>query len=99
MPSAVHGGGLGASPTGAVSYMLHLFGTVPGNLARVEESKALGWRFYAGETVGHRLLLPRVRNAVAWLNQNKTDQMRNAIRSMPERLEALVELKGAMTGY
>ena len=45
------------------------------------------------------MLLPRVHNAVAWLNQNKTDQMRNAIRSMPERLEALVELKGAMTGY
>ena len=39
-----------------ISYKLHLFGTVPGNLARVEESKALGWRFYAGETVGHRLL-------------------------------------------
>ena len=99
MPFAVHGGGLGASPTGAASYKLHLFGTVPGNLARVEESKALGWRFFAGESVGHRLLLPRARNAVAWLNQNKTDQMRNAIRSMPERLEALVELKGAMTGY
>ena len=45
------------------------------------------------------MLLPRVRNAVAWLNQNKKGQMWNAIRSMPERLEALVELKGAMAGY
>ena len=41
----------------------------------------------------------RVRNAVAWLNQNQKEAMQNAIRSMPERLEALVEAKGAMTGY
>ena len=49
--------------------------------------------------IGQKAFKTRVRNAVAWLNRNKTEQMRNAIRSMPERLEALVELKGAMTGY
>ena len=44
-------------------------------------------------------LRKRVRNAVDWLNRNYTKSFRKMVRSMPDRIEACLELKGAMTRY
>ena len=41
----------------------------------------------------------RVTNAVAWLNQNKMDDLRSAVLSMPIRMAECEERKGAMTDY
>ena len=49
--------------------------------------------------IAQKAFKTRVRNAVAWVSQTQKEAMQNAIRSMPERLQALVEAKGAMTGY
>ena len=36
---------------------------------------------------------------MVWLNENKEDELTNMVDSMPRRLQALVSLKGARTGY
>lgn len=41
----------------------------------------------------------RVRNAVAWLRNNKAKEMRSCANSMPRRLNKVLDLKGAMTPY
>ena len=43
----------------------------------------------------------RVTNAVAWLNQNKMDDLRSAVLSMPNRMGVAEceEKKGAMTNF
>ena len=51
------------------------------------------------DSIAQEAFKTRVRNAVARLNENQKEAMRNAIRSMPERLQAMVEAKGVMTEY
>ena len=41
----------------------------------------------------------RVRNAVLWLNSSRGAVLKRLISSMPRRVEACVEVKGAMTPY
>ena len=41
----------------------------------------------------------RVRNAVYWVNRNHQKTLRNAVASMPRRLEVVTSGKGAMTPY
>ena len=41
----------------------------------------------------------RVRNAVAWVNANHSAAMKRMLSSMPRRMAAVVEAKGAMTPY
>ena len=41
----------------------------------------------------------RVRNAVAWVNANHNASMKRMVSSMPRRMAAVVEAKGAMTPY
>ena len=41
----------------------------------------------------------RVRNAINWVNENHAEAISKMIRGMPRRLEAVLEVKGAMTKY
>ena len=41
----------------------------------------------------------RVRNAVSWVNANHSAAMTKMVSSMPRRMGAVVEAKGAMTPY
>jgi len=43
--------------------------------------------------------LVRVRNAVLWLNSSRGAVLKRLISSMPRRVEACVEVKGALTPY
>ena len=41
----------------------------------------------------------RVRNAVSWVNANRSAALAKMVSSMPRRMRAVVEAKGAMTPY
>ena len=41
----------------------------------------------------------RAQKAVAWVNKKKMAALQNTVRSMPRRLKAVLDKKGAMTKY
>ena len=48
---------------------------------------------------GEKSFRRRVRNAVHWLNANRSDELGNMVASMPKRIKMCAERKGAMTEY
>ena len=54
---------------------------------------------HPGGWEGEKSFRRRVRNAVCWLNANRSDELGNMVASMPKRMKMCIERKGAMTEY
>ena len=53
----------------------------------------------ADRKVSRKSFRRRVRNAVRWLNANRSEELGNMVESMPKRMKMCIDLKGAMTPY
>ena len=60
--------------------------------SRLATTKRSGWE-------SEKAFRVRVRNAVLWLNSTRGATLKGLIPSMPRRVQACVEVKGAMTPY
>ena len=59
---------------------------------RMESTRPGGWE-------REKPFRARVRNAVAWVNAGRGAALKRMISSMPRRIKACVEAKGALTPY
>ena len=55
-------------------------------------TQPVGWE-------GEKSFRRRVRNAVRWLNANRSEELGNMVESMPRRMKTCIDIKGAMTPY